>query len=141
MWEDMSGSQGSLISPQMVRDFMMPNYKKMKAFADENDIPIFSLDTDGDCSELVPLFIECGINLIFPFEVAAGNDIVEYRRKYPMLGMLAKGRDEIDRELERVSGMFGQSGYIPFIDHFFHPEISWENFKYYVCKIKELLGK
>ena len=64
---------------------MMPNYKKIKAFADAHNIPVFSLDTDGDCSELVPLFMECGINLIFPFEVAAGCDILEYRKKYPKL--------------------------------------------------------
>jgi hypothetical protein len=45
----------------------------------------FSLDTDGDCSELVPLYVECGIYLIFPFEVPSGCDINEYRRKYPGL--------------------------------------------------------
>ncbi|MGI6570712.1 MAG: uroporphyrinogen decarboxylase family protein, partial [Caldicoprobacterales bacterium] len=69
MWEDMSGKNGSLISPTMVKEFMVPNYKKIKAFADTHHIPIFSLDTDGDCSELIPLFLESGINLIFPFEV------------------------------------------------------------------------
>lgn len=148
IWEDMSGCSGSLVSPGMVREFMMPNYKKIKAFAEKKGIPVFSLDTDGDCSELVPLFMECGINLVFPFEVAAGCDIVQYRRKYPMLGILggidkrelAKGRKAIDRELDRVAVMFQGSGYIPSIDHFFHPEISWKNFNYFAKRLKELIG-
>jgi len=148
MWEDMSGKNGSLISPKMVREFMAPNYKKIKAFADSYDIPIFSLDTDGDCSELVPIFMECGINLIFPFEVAAGSDIVEYRRKYPSLGIMggidkreiAKDRAAIDRELGRISEVFEKSGYIPALDHLPHPEISWENFKYFVYRLKQIVG-
>lgn len=147
IWEDMSGCNGSLISPKMVREFMMPNYKKIKLFTDEYQIPIFSLDTDGDCRELVPLFIECGINLILPFEVAAKSDILLYREKYQKLGILggidkrelAKDREAIDKELERVESMFKSSGYIPAIDHFFHPEISWDNFNYFVQQMKEMI--
>jgi uroporphyrinogen-III decarboxylase len=147
MWEDMSGKQGSLISPKMVREFMMPNYIKIKAFAEKHNIPIFSLDTDGDCSELVPLFMECGINLIFPFEVASGCDINEYRRKYPDLCIMggidkqeiAKGREATDRELQRVSDMFKRTGYIPALDHLVHPEISFEDFKYFVERLKEMI--
>lgn len=148
MWEDMSGKNGSLISPKMVREFMMPNYKKIKTFADTHNIPVFSLDTDGDCSELVPLYMECGINLIFPFEVAAGCDINEYRKKYPGLCIMggidkqeiAKGREAIDRELERVQDMFVQSGYIPALDHLVHPQISLEDFHYFIKRLKEMIG-
>ena len=148
MWEDMSGKTGSLISPKMVREFMMPNYKKIKAFADANKIPIFSLDTDGDCSELVPLFMESGINLIFPFEVAAGSDINVYRKKYPNLCIMggidkqeiAKGRQAIDRELERIKGMFDYSGYIAALDHLPHPQISWDDFQYFVNHLKKIIG-
>lgn len=148
MWEDMSGKNGSLISPKMVREFMMPNYKKIRAFADAQGIPIFSLDTDGDCTKLIPLFMECGINLIFPFEVAAGCDIVAYRKQYPTLGIMgginkleiAKGKEWIDQELERIAEMFKRSGYIPALDHLVHPEISWEDFNYFVSRLKQRLG-
>lgn len=148
IWEDMSGCNGSLISPNMVREFMMPNYKKIKAFADKKDIPIISLDTDGDCSELVPLFIESGINLVFPFEVAAGCDITKYRKQYPKLGIMggidkleiAKGKESIDKELDRISDMFKFSGYIPSLDHLPHPQISWDDFKYFVYRLKEIIG-
>ena len=152
MWEDMSGKTGSLISPQMVREFMMPNYKKIRAFADRHDIPIFSLDTDGDCSQLTPLFMECGINMLLPFEVAAGCDINEYRAKYPDLCIvggidkreIAKGEAAIRKELERVRGVFEKPGYIPALDHLVHPEISWKDFNIFVgclgriCKPRDM---
>lgn len=147
IWEDMSGKTGSMISPALVKEFMLPNYKKITNFAKLHGIPIISLDTDGNCSELVPLFIEAGINFIFPFEVNAGSDINEYRRQYPKLGMmggidkmeLAKGHDAIDDELERVRSVFEKSGYIPMLDHGIPPEVSWENFNYYMTRLKQII--
>ncbi len=148
MWEDMSGKNGSLISPKMVREFMLPNYKRIRAFADRNGIPVFSLDTDGDCSELVPLYMEAGINLVFPFEVAAGCDIVSYRRKYPKLCIMggidkrevSKGREAIDYELARISSMFTGNGYIASLDHLIPPDISRDDFLYFCKRLKERIG-
>ena len=148
IWEDMSGCHGSLISPKMIREFMLPNYLKIRRFADNNNIPLLALDTDGDCTQLTPLFLESGINIIMPFEVAAGSDIVDYRRKYPRLSIiggidkreLAKEKEDIDRELERVREIFQSPGYFPALDHLVHPEISLENFRYFVKKLKEPIG-
>ena len=149
MWEDMSGKSGSLISMDMVRAFMLPNYIKIAKFAKENDIPIFSVDTDGDCSQLTPLFIESGVNLIFPFEVAAGSDINEYRLLYPNLCIMggidkreiAKGKEAIDRELDRIDNMFKGPGYIAAPDHLFHPEISYDDFMYFVRALEARINK
>jgi hypothetical protein len=30
-------------------------------------------------------------------------------------------------------------GYIPHVDHQVHPDISWENFKYYRARLKEII--
>ena len=149
MWEDMSGKTGSLISPAMVREFMMPHYKKIRKFADDHNIPIFSLDTDGNCEELVPLFLECGINLIFPFEVAAGSDILEYRRRYPNLCIMggidkreiSKGPHALEKELDRIDSMFNSPGYIPSIDHLFPPEVTYTDFKDFSVAIKKRIDK
>lgn len=148
IWEDMSGKAGSLISPKMVREFMMPNYQRIKAFADAHGIPVIALDTDGDCAGLVPLFLESGINLVMPFEVAAGCDVLAYRRQYPTLGIMggidkqeiARGREGIDRELARVAPMFASGGYFAALDHLVHPEISWEDFTYFVERLKQMIG-
>jgi uroporphyrinogen decarboxylase len=148
MWEDMSGKNGSLISPKMVREFMLPNYRRIRAFADRHAIPAFSLDTDGNCSELVPIFMEAGINLVFPFEVAAGCDINSYRQKYPNLCIMggidkqeiAKGKEAIDGELARISSLFAGNGYIASLDHLIPPDISRGDFLYFCKRVKEYIG-
>ncbi|MHB0856237.1 MAG: uroporphyrinogen decarboxylase family protein [Anaerolineae bacterium] len=148
MWEDMSGRSGSLISPAMVRAFMLPNYRRIKAFCSDHHIPVFSVDTDGDVRELVPLFMEAGVNFMWPFEVAAGCDVLAYQRQYPTLGIMggidkreiAKGRAETDRELERVLAMLRNGRYIPALDHAAHPEISWADFSYYMLRLKDIIG-
>jgi len=149
IWEDMSGKNGSLISPQMVNDFMLPNYKKISSFAHKHNIPIISLDTDGDCSQLIPLFLEGGINMLLPFEVAAGNDVIKIRKQYPKLCIvggidkreIAKGPESIDRELKRIIPMFGGPGYWPALDHLIHPEISYNDYKYFVLSLWQRINQ
>ena len=148
IWEDMSGKTGSLISPDMVREFMLPNYQKIRDFADAHGIRIFSVDTDGDCSQLIPLFMSAGVNCMFPFEVQAGCDINQFAAEYPELCIMGginkqalwKDKAAIDAELERVSGMFRPGvRYIPAPDHLIPPEVSFENFSYFIKRLKTML--
>jgi uroporphyrinogen decarboxylase len=146
IWEDMSGRQGSLISPAMARDFMMPCYDRIADFARRAGVRVISVDTDGDCSELVPLMTEHGVNLFLPFEVQAGNDVREYRRKYGDLGImggldkraLAGTRGDIDREVEKAREMVRAGRYVPGFDHLIPPDVSWENFKYAASKLRDV---
>jgi len=146
IWEDMSGRQGSLISPSMVEKFMMPCYDRIATFAREHDIPLISVDTDGDCSMLVPLMMKHGVNVFFPFEVQAGNDILEYREKYPELGIiggldkraLAGKRDDIDRQVEKAAKMIEKGRYVPGFDHLIPPDATWENYCYAAEEIKKV---
>ncbi|MDR0730318.1 MAG: hypothetical protein LBF63_01530 [Treponema sp.] len=148
IWEDMSGRQGPLISPDMFREFMMANYKKIIAFAKDRNIPIVSVDTDGNMDLMMPLLSEAGINLVMPFEVQAGCDVVAIKKQYPHICLfggidkraLTKDRKTIDAELDRVDSLFYRSGYMPGLDHLIHPEISFDNFKYFVEQLKIRLG-
>ncbi len=87
IWEDMSGKQGSLISPAMIEEFMMPNYRKIRDFARSHGVSMISVDSDGLVDELIPPMMQNGMNVMFPFEVQAGCDIEKYRRLYPTLGI------------------------------------------------------
>jgi uroporphyrinogen decarboxylase len=144
IWEDMSGKQGSLISPTMVEEFMMPCYDRIAGFAKSHGVRIVSVDTDGDCQELVPIMMKHGVNMFLPFEVQAGNDILQYREKYPVLGImggldkraLALGRREIDAEVARAAEMGKHGRYVPGFDHLIPPDVSWENFKYAAQQLK-----
>ncbi|MCX6089808.1 MAG: hypothetical protein NTX88_05475, partial [Candidatus Atribacteria bacterium] len=68
MWEDMSYVGGSLISPAAFREFMMPYYKRVVNTIKDCGVEFIWVDTDGDCRELIPLFVECGITGMYPFE-------------------------------------------------------------------------
>jgi len=146
IWEDMSGRQGSLISMDMVEKFMMPAYDRIHDFAKAHDVKLISVDTDGKCDELVEVMTKHGVNAFIPFEVQAGNDIREYREKYPELGIiggldkraLAIGRGAIDKEMALAEEMMKKGRYIPCFDHLIPPDVPWENFKYAAKKMLEL---
>jgi uroporphyrinogen decarboxylase len=148
IWEDMCYKSGPLISPAMFREFILPAYKRLTAFLRGRGIEHIFVDTDGNCEALIPLFIEGGITGIFPFEVAAGMDIIKIRESYPRLQMLggidkqkvAKGKRAIDRELEsKIPFMLEEGGFVPSIDHTIPPDISWQNFVYYRTRIREMV--
>ena len=144
-WEDMAFKNGPLISPAFFREYMLPYYKEVIGFFREMGDFKFLLDSDGDITQLIPLFIEAGIDGLLPFEVAAGMDIVKISRQYPNLIIaggidkreIAKGRDAIDRELEKkLPAMFKRGGYLPSMDHHVPPQVSYADFTYYIEQVK-----
>ena len=147
LWEDMCYVAGPLISPRMWEEFLGPNYRRIKAFADRHAIPVISVDTDGQPDRITPPMMRAGVNLLFPMEVAAGCDVNEWQRKYPTLGMmggidkraLARGPAAIDRELERIRPAVERGRYIPDLDHLIPDDVSWENYCYYAEKLKKLV--
>lgn len=148
IWEDMSGRTGSLMSPDMVRTLMLPQYRRIRDTADAIGATVVSVDTDGNVEELVPLFLSAGVGFLFPFEAGCGPDILAYRRRYPGLCMmggidksrLALGPAAIDRELDRMAPLFDLPGWIPMLDHGIPPDVSLEHFHYYMRRLRDRLG-
>ena len=107
------------------------------------------VDTDGDCTELVPLFLEGGITGLYPMETSTGMDIVGIRRKFPTLQMLggvskydvAGGKESTDRGLNIVERLMRQGGYVPFVDHSVPPAVSWKDFSYYRTRLNALIDQ
>lgn len=150
IWEDMSFKNGPLISPALVREFMLPYYRELIAFFRSHGDYKFLLDSDGDVRQLIPLFIEAGVDGMLPFEVAAGMDIRRIAQEYPKFLIcggidkreIAKGPAAIDRELEaKLPTMFRRGGYLPGMDHHVPPEVSYKDFQYYLRKTRELYLK
>lgn len=147
IWEDMCYKAGPLISPRAFQEFMSPYYRRLIGFLRENGVRHFIVDTDGDCSQLIPLFMQVGVTGLYPFEVQAGMDIRRVRQQYPRLQMLggldktriAAGEPAIDEELQgKVPYMLKKGGYIPYVDHLVPPDISWTNFMYYRERLAKL---
>jgi len=144
IWEDMCGRQGPLISPDHWRQFMGPCYRRIKAFAEAHDIPLLSVDTDGDPTLIIEPMMEAGVNYLFPNEVAAGVDVNVYRQRFPGLALmggidkraLAQDPDAIDAELDRVWPAVQTGRYIPDLDHLVPDDVSWDNYRYYAEQLK-----
>jgi len=149
-WEDMCYKAGPLISPAMVRKFMMPCYKKITDLLHSYGVDVIYLDSDGNLNELIPLWLEVGINFIWPLEVAAGNDAVAIRKKYGkdliIAGAidkrpLAKGKEAIREEvMSKVPFLLEQGGYFPSVDHHVPPDVTFENYCYYINLMREVAG-
>lgn len=141
-WEDMAYRNGPMISPKVFREFMSPYYKELiDSVKGDTDIRNFCVDSDGDVSLIIPLFMEVGINMMLPFEVQAGMDIRKVRENFPDLVIMGgidkmalfSDEESIRREVsEKVPFMLERGGYIPSIDHNVPPDVSLSNFEKYI---------
>ncbi len=147
--EDMAYKEKSMISPAMTREFIMPSWTRWGKEAHQAGVSLIELDSDGKVDELLPLMIEAGVDVNLPIEVAAGNDIVEYRKtfgkKMAYYGgidkrCIAKGGAVIEEELARNEPVVRDGGFIPGCDHGVPHDISWPDFIHYSKLLAEMTG-
>lgn len=147
--EDMAFKGRAMISPEMTRKFCKPSYDRWAALLRTSGCRIIDLDSDGYIHELVPLWIESGINVCNPVEVAAHNDICALRREFGHRmayrggvdkRAIAKGGQVLFRELKRIEPVLNDGGFIPGCDHGVPPDISWPNFIQYCRLLAQMTG-
>lgn len=145
--EDLSGKNGPMISPCLFDEFVGSYYKRLIPVLKKKGVGNVFVDTDGDFKKLIPNFIDAGVEGFLPMDVNAGMDIVAVRQEYPKLKFIgafnkleiAKGKEAIDQEFERLMPVIRQGGYIPGADHQVAPSTSLENYKYYISQLKEAM--
>lgn len=147
--EDMAYKEKAMISPAMCREFLMPTWKRWGDQSHRAGVPIYAVDSDGYVGELIPLWIESGFQMNDPQEVAAGNDLPAYRRKFGKRmaysggvdkRAMAKGGEVIEAEMRRLAPVIKAGGYIPGCDHAVPHDISWSNFIHYSRLLAKLTG-
>lgn len=151
MWEDMAYSGGPLMSPKLFKQILVPHYKRITATLNKYGVDIVFLDCDGNIELLAPLWLEAGVNTMFPIEVGKWKaDPVEFRRRYGkamrLMGgfdkhILMQGKDVIAREIERLAPLVEEGGYIPTPDHRVPPDVAFEDYLFYVKEAKRVWGK
>lgn len=153
--EDICFNHGPLISPDMIREFLFPYYQQLIANIrsrqlDKHRTLYIHVDTDGYAVPVISLYMNgIGMNVMSPFEVAAGCDVVEIGKRFPELAIfggidkriLAAGPSAIDAELERIlPAMRARGGYIPTCDHGVPEEVRYEYYLHYRRRCIELGG-
>lgn len=153
--EDVCYNHGPLVSPDMLKEFIFPYYQQLIANIKSRQLDpqrhlFVELGSDGNLPPVIDCYREAiGMDVISPCEVASGCDVVDIGRKYPDLVIsggidkreLAKGREAIDRMLERIIPVMRErGGYIPTCDHGVPAEVSLEDYKHYRRRCVELGG-
>ena len=140
-WEDMAYNHGSLISPQTYGKFCGGFYHQVMAPIKAAGIPVIMLDSDGNIDQLMPYWLDVGVTVMHPMEVASGMDVCAYRKRYgkalKVFGgidkrALAGTRADIRREvLPKLAIFSGEGGFIPACDHAIPPDVSLDNYRYF----------
>jgi len=134
-----------LVSPAFVRKHMAPRYRKVVDLLHSHGVKTILLDSDGQIGELLPIWIDCGINGSYPCEVASGMDGLDLRKKFGkdllLFGnidkrALSRGKTEMDAELTRIRAILKTGGFFPSVDHHIPPDVPYENFVYFMNTLR-----
>jgi uroporphyrinogen decarboxylase len=147
--EDMAYKAHAMISPEMTRRFCLPAWRRWSDQARRAGVAIIDMDSDGYVPDLIPLWIEAGINVCDPMEVAAHNDIVACRERWGRQmayrggvdkRAIAKAGRAIAEEMRRIEPVIRSGGFIPGCDHGVPADVSWPAFVEYTEILARMTG-
>jgi hypothetical protein len=149
-WEDICFKSGPLVNPRVFREKVAPYYRRIADLLSRYGIDIVSLDCDGCIDLLVPIWLENGVNTMFPIEVGTWNaSLAPWRKQYGrelrgVGGMdkrvFAQDKPAVDREIERLKMLVDLGGYIPCPDHRIAPDADFALVAYYCERFRKVFG-
>jgi uroporphyrinogen decarboxylase-like protein len=148
-WEDIAFKNGPIVSVDFFRKVVLPRYKRIGSRLHAAGIDLWYTDCDGDVRPILPLFLEGGINCLFPFEVNSCTHprtlLDQYGKDLRIMGgvdkiELGKGPEAIRRYLETLVPIVERGGYIPFCDHRCPPNVKPRDYLYYLDLKEKMFG-
>ena len=145
--EDMAYKHASMISPTMFKEFMLPRYARLAQFFKDQGVPVVMVDCDGHISQLLPFWLEAGMDGTYPCEIAALNDPIAYRKQYgkniSIFGAIDKrairSREQTYQEvMSKIPWLLQEGGYLPCIDHAVPPDVPLRSYLYMIELIKAI---
>ncbi len=146
--EDFAYRTGPHISNKMYGDFWDPHQPPVIEAVQKAGIPHLAMWSSGDLRPILPALIERGFNATWPCEAFCDMHVVELQKEFGKdmayagnIGIreVAAGRESIDHEIEtRVKPLMETGGFIPTLDDQTPPEISWDDYQYYIERLREL---
>jgi Uroporphyrinogen decarboxylase (URO-D) len=150
-WEDMCYNAGPMLSPKHFKRYLVPQYRRITDLIRLHGCDVIGVDCDGLIDHLLPLWLEAGVNCMFPLEIGTwGADPVKYRKLYGqellMMGgfnkrILATTPSQITDEIDRLAPLVEEGGYIAFCDHRVPPDVPLANYIHYCQEARRVWGK
>jgi uroporphyrinogen decarboxylase len=147
-WEDICGSSGPLITPEVFNACVVPGYRKISEKLLEYSVKLHVIDSDGLIDDLVPGWLEGGVNVMFPVQISPFDaDPMAFRKRFgkelKIIGgidklEITKDKAAIDAEIEKRVPLMREGGFIPLPDHLIVPSTPLENYVYYLNQIRNL---
>ncbi|MCX7804843.1 MAG: hypothetical protein N3A38_06595 [Planctomycetota bacterium] len=148
--EDLCYKSGMMLSPKHFEEFCAGYYREVCGLARSVGVPLRVVDTDGNAMEFTGIIERCGVNAICPYEVKAGNDLFELRRRHPefvFFGWLEKevaneGNEKLIRPeiMGKVPGLLETGRYFPNGDHGIQPLVTFPNLCRFMTLLHEVCG-
>ncbi len=148
-WEDICFKNGPIVSVDFMEQVVGPRYARINKLLKAQGIDLWYTDCDGDVRPILHVFIENGINCLFPFEVNGcahpGELLDQYEGQLRIMGgvdkiQLGAGREAIKVCLERLDPYVQRGGYIPFCDHRCPPNVNPDDYLYYLDLKEKMWG-
>ncbi|MCD6321409.1 MAG: hypothetical protein J7L77_00100 [Clostridiales bacterium] len=148
LMEDLAYNSAPHLPPEIYKEYWLPYQDKLIAEVKKHQVQNICLWTAGDIDVMIPMLLEHDINCIWPVERCSPNmDPIVLREKYgkklKMSGgipwkCLTEGPKAIDEEIDKLMPIIQDGGFIPALDDMVSPEVSLENYRYYVNKLKSI---
>jgi uroporphyrinogen decarboxylase len=149
-WEDICFKNGPLVVPDIFAEKVGPHYRRITDLLHQYGIDIVSLDCDGKIDALLPIWLDNGVNTMFPIEVGTWDASIrpwreQYGRELRGVGgmrkhVLAQNRAAVEAEVERLKGLVDLGGYIPCPDHRIAPDAEWDLVRLYCDRMRATFG-
>ena len=149
--EDMAGKSGPVVGPRIVKRYITPYYRRIWDKLQARGARVFEQDSDGNMEAVIPAFLEAGLNCMYPFEPAAGMDIVKSRAQYgerlAFRGgidkhVLRRSQAEIAAELEyKLPPIIRTGGCVLGADHRIPNGTPLANYQFYIRKVWEIFER
>lgn len=148
-WEDICYKAGPIVSPKWFHRVITPCYSRIHDKLKQYEIDIWWIDCDGDVRPILPYMMEGGVNCLFPYEVNSCTHpaelLAEYGEDLRIMGgvdklELGKGREAIKAYMETLVPLVERGGYIPFCDHRCPPNVSPDDYLYYLDLKEAMFG-
>ncbi|MEZ6191845.1 MAG: uroporphyrinogen decarboxylase family protein, partial [Phycisphaerales bacterium] len=142
IWEDMAYNAGPMVSPATFKKLLSPRYRRITDTLRAGGVENVIVDSDGRIDDLIPLWLEAGVNTLMPIEIGTtGMDPVALRKRFgPALRMIGgidkrilwQPRDAVVAEIDRLTPLVQAGGFIPCCDHKVPPEVGLDDYRFFL---------